>query len=43
MFTGTDGYTDLLLLIKGGNSFATFLVSGTCQHLVRLVHAAEPR
>jgi hypothetical protein len=29
MFTGTNGYTELLLLIKGGNSFATFLVSGS--------------
>jgi hypothetical protein len=28
-YTGTNGFTELLLLIKGGNSFATFLVSGT--------------
>jgi hypothetical protein len=28
-YTGTGGYTDLLLLIKAGNSFATFLISGS--------------
>ena len=27
-YTGTNGYTQLLLLVKFGNSFATFLVSG---------------
>lgn len=27
-YTGTDGYTELLLLVKFGNNFATFLVSG---------------
>ena len=28
-YTGTNGYQDLLLLIKAGNSFATFLISGS--------------
>jgi hypothetical protein len=28
-YTGTDGFTDLLLLVKFGNSFSTFVVSGT--------------